>query len=129
MHHLGSLFRHWYQWAIHDNPGAVENLALITSHGFGIGDAIHARAAGLLWLKRPELHAWTTSMTWGGKRDMKDYDFVNLIRGSTANRFSAIRSSDQEQYATVGDHRLKDSQLAYLAPAGSITTFFARQED
>ncbi|MCB1122611.1 MAG: hypothetical protein KJT03_13750 [Verrucomicrobiae bacterium] len=72
--------RHWYHWAIHDNPAALKNLALITSHGFGIGDAIHPWGANLIWLDRPELHAWTTSMTWGGKRGMKDYDFVNLIR-------------------------------------------------
>ena len=31
-------------------------------------------------LKRPDLHSWTTSMTWGTKRMPNDYDFVNLIR-------------------------------------------------
>jgi O-glycosyl hydrolase len=73
-------YNHWYHWAIHDNENAMKNIALITSHGFGTGDAIQSRASDLLRLKRPELHAWTTSMTWGGKRGMKDYEFANYIR-------------------------------------------------
>jgi O-glycosyl hydrolase len=70
----------WYHWAIHDNPEAMKNIALITSHGFGEGTAINSIANDLLRLKRPDLHAWTTSMTWGNRRMVNDYDFVNLIR-------------------------------------------------
>ncbi len=55
-------------------------MALITSHGFGTGNAIDSRASDLLRMKRPELHAWTTSMTWGGKKGMKDFEFVEMIR-------------------------------------------------
>ena len=70
----------WYHWAIHDSEIALNNMALITSHGFGTGNAIDSRASDLLRMKRPELHAWTTSMTWGGKKGMKDFEFVEMIR-------------------------------------------------
>jgi len=70
----------WYQWAIWDNENALKNIALITSHGFGEGNAINSRGADLLWLKRPDLHAWTTSMAWGTRRMVNAYDFVDLIR-------------------------------------------------
>ncbi|WP_319501297.1 hypothetical protein [uncultured Draconibacterium sp.] len=71
---------HWYHWAIHDNDNAMKNMALITSHGFGAGDRINSQASDLLRLERPELHAWTTSMTWGGKAGMKDFMFMDYIR-------------------------------------------------
>lgn len=71
---------HWYHWAIHDNEKALNNMALITSHGFGAGDAINSQANDLLRMKRPELHSWTTSMTWGGQKGMPDYQFVDYIR-------------------------------------------------
>jgi len=71
---------HWYHWAIHDNEKALNNMALITSHGFGEGDAINSQANDLLRLKRPELHAWTTSMTWGGQKGISDYMFMEYIR-------------------------------------------------
>ena len=48
---------------IADDPEALRNLALITSHGFNrqyVSDGID-----LLREKRAELHAWTTSYTWG----------------------------------------------------------------
>ena len=70
----------WYHWAIHDNPEAMKNIALITSHGFGEGNVINSSASDLLRLKRPDLHAWTTSMTWGNRNMVNEYDFVNLIR-------------------------------------------------
>lgn len=71
---------HWYHWAIHDNEKAMNNLGLITSHGFGSGDAINSDANDLLRLKQPGLHAWTTSMTWGGQKGIKDCQFVEYIR-------------------------------------------------
>jgi O-glycosyl hydrolase len=70
----------FYGWAIYDNPLAMENIALITSHGFGEGSVINSQVNDLLRLKRPDLHAWTTSMTWGTRRMAHDYDFTNLIR-------------------------------------------------
>jgi hypothetical protein len=76
----GSFANAWYHWAIHDNQGAMQNVALITSHGFGEGNEINSHAGDLLRLKRPDLHAWTTSMTWGNRRMVNEYDFVNLIR-------------------------------------------------
>jgi hypothetical protein len=76
----GSFASGFYQWAIHDNPEAIKNIALITSHGFGEGNVINSQANDLLRLKRPELHAWTTSMTWGNRRMLNEYDFVNLMR-------------------------------------------------
>ncbi|HUX96539.1 MAG TPA: hypothetical protein VMV47_12475 [Bacteroidales bacterium] len=71
---------HWYHWPIHDNENAMKNLALITSHGFGAGDRINSQANDLLRMKRPDLHAWTTSMTWGGQKGMKNFMFMDYIR-------------------------------------------------
>ena len=76
----GSFAAAWYHWAIHDNPEAMKNIALITSHGFGEGNVINSQASDLLRLKRPDLHAWTTSMTWGNRKMVHEYDFTNLIR-------------------------------------------------
>jgi O-glycosyl hydrolase len=70
----------WYHWAIHDNPEAMKNIALITSHGFGEGNAINSQVNDLLRMKRPDLHAWTTSMTWRNRQMVNDFDFVNLMR-------------------------------------------------
>ncbi|MCG8501267.1 MAG: hypothetical protein MJB12_12765, partial [Firmicutes bacterium] len=77
----GKFSRYFYHWAIYDNKNALKNLSLITSHGFGANNnRIHSKATDFLRMVKPGLHAWTTSMTWGGKRNMKDYDFVNIIR-------------------------------------------------
>lgn len=76
---------HWYHWAIHDNEKALNNMALITSHGFGDGDAINSQANDLLRHKRPELHAWTTSMTWGGQKGIPNYMFMDYIRRNIYN--------------------------------------------
>ena len=70
---------HWYHWAIHDNPGAMDNIGLVTSHGFGSSEEIISDGIDLLRLKRPGLHAWTTSMTWG-KKHTTNYMFADLIR-------------------------------------------------
>ncbi len=71
---------YWYQWAIYDNPRAMKNISLITSHGFGEGNTINSRATDFLHLTRPDLHAWTTSMTWGTRKMVNPYDFIDLIR-------------------------------------------------
>jgi hypothetical protein len=49
--------------AIRRDPQAMKNLGLITSHGFR--QSYDPRAVALLREARPELHAWTSSMTWG----------------------------------------------------------------
>jgi hypothetical protein len=65
-----------YDWALLDHPEAFDALALVTSHGFGSEDAIRSTGIDLLRTFRPELHAWTTSMSWA---DM-DVDSLDLIR-------------------------------------------------
>ena len=65
-------FSAWgYADAIADDPAALKNLGLITSHGFYNGTygkwfGEH-RSVGvdILRAKRPELHAWVTSTSWG----------------------------------------------------------------
>lgn len=70
-------FINWgYAWAIAEDPAALNSLGLITSHGFGAGGAFTSMGIDLLRLKRPELKAWTTSMTWG----RMDATFLSYIR-------------------------------------------------
>ncbi len=70
-------FINWgYAWGIYNDPEALRNIALITSHGFGSNEANTSMGVDLLRLKRPDLHAWTTSMTWG----RMDVNFLELIR-------------------------------------------------
>jgi O-glycosyl hydrolase len=58
-----------YAPTIANDDEALRSMGLITSHGFTGQDQWYSdwRSDGidLLRLKRPELHAWTTSMTWG----------------------------------------------------------------
>jgi hypothetical protein len=64
-------FDSWgYADAIADDPAALRAMALITSHGFYVGNygrwfGEH-KSAGIdkLRAKRPELHAWVTSTSW-----------------------------------------------------------------
>lgn len=67
---------HRYDWALLDHPEALEALALVTSHGFGSADAIRSSGIDLLRTFRPDLRAWTTSMSWAGM----DIDSLDLIR-------------------------------------------------
>jgi hypothetical protein len=64
------------------DPAALRSLGLITSHGFTGGTDYwygthNSRGVDLLRLQRPELKAWTTSMTWG----KMDVGFVDDLRG------------------------------------------------
>jgi hypothetical protein len=68
--------------SIAGDPEAVKALGLITSHGFTGGrdywyGTHNPKGVELLRLARPELHAWTTSMTWG----KMDIAFLDDIRG------------------------------------------------
>ncbi len=72
-------FMNWgYGWAIYNDDAALKNTSLITSHGFGSAatGANTSMGVDLLRLKKPDLHAWTTSMTWG----TMDVNFLELIR-------------------------------------------------
>lgn len=57
----GTVFE--YARSIRENPTALKNLDLITSHGFG--RVYDPSGIDLLREVRPELHAWTTSYTYG----------------------------------------------------------------
>lgn len=71
-----------YAPAIWADEAALNSMGLITSHGFtgGAGRWYGGHEGGgveLLRQKRPELHAWTTSMSWG----KMDAQFISDIRG------------------------------------------------
>ena len=86
---------------IADDPDALRDLALITSHGFNkqyISDGID-----LLRAKRPELHAWTTSYTWG---DMS-LDLVEEARRLIYD----VKCNGLIPWATV-HHDLESDQLS-----------------
>ncbi len=66
-----------YAAAIANDPIALENLGLITSHGFGAKPLpTWSEGVALLRARRPELRAWTTSMSWS----RMDARFVDSIR-------------------------------------------------
>jgi hypothetical protein len=72
--------------SIANDQDAVRSLGLITSHGFTGGrdywyGTHNPKGVELLRLARPELHAWTTSMTWG----KMDVAFLDDIRGQIYN--------------------------------------------
>jgi O-glycosyl hydrolase len=56
----------FYDYYLVTTPGALDNCALITSHGFG-GNTGTQTPAGLAYIRRarPELKAWVTSCSWG----------------------------------------------------------------
>jgi hypothetical protein len=75
-------FINWgYAYGIWQDDAAFRSLGLITSHGFRSGQAITSMGVDLLRQKRPELHAWTTSMSWG----QMDVKFVEGIRQQIYN--------------------------------------------
>ncbi|MEZ5356499.1 MAG: hypothetical protein R2762_28020 [Bryobacteraceae bacterium] len=65
-----------YAFALADDPRVLASMGLITSHGFGGPAQNTPMGVDYLRLRRPELHAWTTSMTWG----KMDASFLELIR-------------------------------------------------
>lgn len=76
-------FQEWgYAETIVDNKNAIESLDLITSHGFIVFSPnrwfADGRSTGIDMLreKKPELHAWTTSISW---KNM-DIDFLKDFR-------------------------------------------------
>ena len=84
-------FHNWgYADAIVNNPDTINALGIITSHGFSgagkNGEAWHSdhRSAGtdIIREKKPELHSWVTSMSWG----QMNAAFICMIQ---ANIYSA----------------------------------------
>jgi hypothetical protein len=70
-------FGRWYAYFIQTDPVAAKNIGLITSHGFGLGpQANNSLGVDVLHLVRPDLHAWTTSMSFG----KMDVTFVEMVR-------------------------------------------------
>ncbi len=47
-----------------------------------------------------------------------------VIKGSSGKSFTAIRTSDNEQYVDAGNYKLKNNRIIYTAPARSVTTFY-----
>ncbi len=77
-------FVEWgYACAIADDEEALNKLGLVTSHGFisswkrWVGDC-RSTGIDLLREKRPDLHAWTTSISWS----KMDVHFLNEYRSS-----------------------------------------------
>jgi hypothetical protein len=66
-------FYHWgYADALFEDDAALENLGLLTTHGFINGNmdklsysTSNGLTTGLLRDKKPELHTWITSYSWG----------------------------------------------------------------
>jgi len=48
------------------------------------------------------------------------------VLGSAGSAFRAYRTSSGEEHASLGDFALSEGRIAYLAPAGSVTTFHER---
>ena len=70
-------FGRWYAYFIQTDPVAANNIGLITSHGFGLGpQSNNSLGVDVLHLSRPDLHAWTTSMSFG----KMDVTFVEMVR-------------------------------------------------
>jgi hypothetical protein len=47
------------------------------------------------------------------------------VSGTKARTFRAWRTSPSENYVEAGSHGLENGVVSYIAPAGSVTTFFA----
>ena len=48
------------------------------------------------------------------------------VLGSTSEAFSAYRTSEDEQYTSLGDFAVSKGVIKYSAPAESVTTFFGK---
>jgi hypothetical protein len=46
-------------------------------------------------------------------------------KGTVSLKFRAFRTSNQENYTTVGDFLVSGGEIFYVAPANSVTTFYA----
>lgn len=47
-----------------------------------------------------------------------------VIKGSNGKSFTAIRTSDDDQYVDAGNYKIKNDRISYQAPARSVTTFY-----
>jgi len=84
-------YRWGYATAIAKNDKALEGLGLITSHGFylpgsGRWNCDHTSAGiDILKEKKPELHTWTTSMSWGNMGTKLIWDIYSTIYTAKSN--------------------------------------------
>jgi hypothetical protein len=95
-------FGRWYAYFIYSDPEASKNLGLLTSHGFGL------RMNGSLGvdtvrLVRPDLHAWTTSLSWG-RMDVST--FVEVVRQNIYD--AKLNAVIPWCYVQTDDWRLND---------------------
>ena len=75
-------FGRWYAYFIYKDPIAAKHIGLVTSHGFGLGrQSTNSLGIDTLRLVRPDLRAWTTSMSFG----RMDTDFVEMVRQNIYN--------------------------------------------
>lgn len=87
----------WYRWshwgfarAIYNDPQALNSMALITSHGFYVGDitgghwyAPHSNVGTeLIRQKKPHMRAWVTSTAWQVRGGVMNELFIKEIHGS-----------------------------------------------
>ena len=76
-------FYHWgYARGLYDDDKALDNLGLLTTHGFINGDmgklsysTANPLTTDLLRRKKPDLHAWVTSFSWGEM----GVDFLRMV--------------------------------------------------
>jgi O-glycosyl hydrolase len=91
-----------YGPAIAEDPEALKILGLITSHGFTGGrdywySTHNPRGVQQLRMLRPELKAWTTSMTWGRMDIGLVEDLAGQVYGVGVNAaipWAAVQTSD-----------------------------------
>ncbi len=55
-----------------------------------------------------------------------DKEAILNIKGNDGKTFKAYRTSEEENYKYIGEVEVKDSQILYDCPAGSVTTFFGK---
>jgi hypothetical protein len=76
-------FYYWgYTDALYNDKEALNNLGLLTTHGFINGDlsklsygVANSLTTDKLHTKKPDLHAWVTSMSWGNM----GVDFIRMV--------------------------------------------------
>ncbi len=84
-------FSHWgFARALYKDAKALQNTALITSHGFYVGDIQSGHWFGphsnvgteLIRQKKPAMRSWVTSTAWQVRGDVMNALFIKEIHGS-----------------------------------------------
>lgn len=126
---------------LREDPVAVKNLALITSHGFR--QSYDPRGIDLIRQVRPELHVWTTSYTWADMsldvlEDTRQLIYTvkcnGLIPWATVHNDyesdklsppATVRVSSNPNYEPFQAFVYRNGTLEYTAPARSSVGFTA----